>query len=197
MTTCIASDSTFYICISEDAQNQKTLCEIIERYPFFLGKNILEELPTSLKERQDFKKSINYLDGNYFELVKPYFGREKKHEKDGEYEAIGIAYHLERMNLLKSLIIDERRAQNFVKSHFPSLTIKLIRSFGFLKNACCVDKKIQRDVVIDFFETLIVHVKDNSISKDNGKQRRPCGMTSENYVDIIIPIVKQIQSLED
>jgi len=197
MTTGISSDSTFYICVSEDIQKPKNLCEILECYSFFLGKNILEELPPSLIEREDFKKSINFLEGNYFELVKPYFGREKKHEKDGEYEAIGIAYHLERMELLKCLIIDEKRAQNFVKAHFPTLAIKLVRSFGFLKNACCNDNKIQRSVVIEIFETIIQRVKDNSISNKNGKQRRPCGMTLENYVDIIIPIVKQIQSLED
>jgi hypothetical protein len=93
--------------------------------------------------------------------------------------------------------LDERRARNFVKAHFQTLEPKLIRSFGFLKNACCEDRKIHRSTIIEIFESLIQNVKNNAPSGNIDKQRRPCGMTSENYVDIIIPLIKQIQSSGD
>jgi len=196
MLDCISSDTTFYICVGEDLQRQDHLCSFLESYPFFLGPNIFRELPESLQMRKDFQKSVNKIDGNFFELLKPFFGRDKKHETDGEYEAIGIACNLERKKELRFLILDEKRARNFVKTHFTFLIPKMIRSLGFLKIICCDDGRIKREIVIEILETLIQGIEQNE-SNYGPQQRRPCGMTINNYKNIVVPILDQVRSWDN
>jgi len=196
MPDCISSDTTFYICVGEDLQRQEQLCNFLQCYPFFLGPNIFRELPESLQLQKEFQNSVNKIDGNFFELLKPFFGRDKKHETDGEYEAIGIACNLERKKVLRFLILDEKRARNFVNTHFTVLVPKMIRSLGFLKIICCDDKRIKREIVIEILESLVQDIKRNE-SKSGPYMRRPCGMTINNYKNIVVPLLNQVRSWDN
>ena len=111
---CVSADSSFYICLSDDLGRRELLDDIMSVYRFHAGVKILSELPDGLKQDGAFVSRLELSNRNFFELMKPFFGRSPRHEADGEYEAIGIGYFLLSSGRLAYLILDD--------NHLPFLS---------------------------------------------------------------------------
>ncbi|ETA68461.1 hypothetical protein MettiDRAFT_1932 [Methanolobus tindarius DSM 2278] len=186
----VVADSSFYICYCDDIKKHDFLSDILSLYSFHVGPIIKGELPEDLIDSNYFQSSVAVNDASFFELVKPYFGRIDSHKNDGEYEAIGLAYDLNTTSNLKCLIIDERRAYNFVNSNFPSLKSKLTRNIGFILNCCQTDKTVSVHLVIDILES----IKECIIEAEtNGNQKRPCSFDKKTCEEIIVKLIKQLK----
>jgi hypothetical protein len=132
------------------------------------------------------------IEENFFELIRPFFTRSPKHENDGEYEAIGIAYHLNEHYNLKYLILDDSIAYKFTKKNFDTLAKKLIRTIGFIKNCCYIDKSLSSQRTL---EILLEMKKSFEIYNENisEKKKRPCSLDQKVYSTILIPLIAQLQ----
>ncbi|MHA1651633.1 MAG: hypothetical protein ACTSYB_15685 [Candidatus Helarchaeota archaeon] len=104
----VVADSSFYICLACDLKDVNWLYLFLDVYSFHIGNKLLNELDESLSDNNDFLSRIKLDNYSYYELIKPFFGRNKKHLDDGEYEAIGIAYYLEnegQLNLMQAILV--------------------------------------------------------------------------------------------
>lgn len=178
----ISSDSSFYIGFADDLNGRDWLYSFLDLYSFYFGKRILTELST-LQADNRFLSSTNKVEVDYYELVKPYFGRNPKHINDGEYEAIGIAHYLDVKRCLCYLIIDENTARNFVIRHFPYLANKLVGSIGFIRDCCNEDKKINILCAIEIL---------TAIKEEINRGKRVFGMTQKDYERIVAPIIEKM-----
>lgn len=180
---CVSSDSSFYISFIEGLKRKDWLFFFINRYHFYLGERLLGELSTSPASDPEFLASVNRVDVDYYELVRPYFGRHPKHLDDGEYEAIGIAHYLHLRRKLHYLIIDEKRIRNFVNKHFPYLNGKLVGGIGFIRDSCKKDQIISISCAIDMLTTIKKAI-------DSGK--RIFGVDKNTYELIVAPILETL-----
>lgn len=167
----VVADASFYLCYHSDIRKDEYLNIFLSSYSFYLGPLILNELPKSLTESDGFLKVVNFDDGSFFELIKPFFGRSINHEKDGEYEAIGLAYHLNLHFGLKYLIIDDKRAYKFVAANFKSLESKLTRNIGFIVKSNKEDSILSLKMTIEILESIQMCVQ-KAITE--GSTSRPC-----------------------
>jgi hypothetical protein len=192
MVDNIIADSSFYCCCESDIQKRDIVILLLSRYDFFIGKNIMREIPASLLGCEDFTNSISIVEENFFELVRPVFTRSSEHENDGEYEAIGIAYHLNEHYNLKYLILDDIIAYKFTKKNFDALSKKLTRTIGFIKGCCYIDKTLSAELTL---EILIQMKKSFELYMDDNseKKKRPCSLDQKIYSTILIPMIHQLQ----
>lgn len=181
----VASDSSFYICFGSDLKRKDWLRKFVNIYSFYAGKQIKKE-SISLFKDENFNSSIKFVEFDYYELIKPFLGRDSKHMNDGEYEAIGIAHFLESKGCLKYLIIDDLTPRNFVTRHFPDLGKNLVGTIGFIRDCCCEDKKIKCEQAIEILNS----IKE---SVEKGEVNRPCSMDIKNYKEILIPAMEKIR----
>ena len=119
MRDCVVADSTFYSCCACDIKRKDILIRFFSSYSFYLGEKISGELPESLTNDKDFSERVTECNFDYFQLIKPFFGRSASHVDDGEYEAIGIGYMLDAQDKLRFLILDDRRPNKFAKTCTP------------------------------------------------------------------------------
>jgi len=152
---------------------------------------LLDEIPNSLCEDPTFKNEVIVEKYDYAALMLPYLERDPKHINDGEYEAIGLAYNLEIRNLLKYLIIDDRKPYKFVKRHFPHLEKYLTGTIGFLEYCCCIENYIGSEKAI----RLLMEIK--KLTEDASDGNRPCSMDKRRYEKIIDPVIERIRSWDD
>lgn len=143
----------------------------------------MEEISKSLSSNPTFLKSVHQTDVDYYELVKPYFGRHPKHLNDGEYEAIGIAHYLFLKDILHYLIIDEKRIRNFVDRHFPYLKDKMVGGVGFIRDCCLNDKLIDKSQAIDML---------TAAKKVIDQGEMVFGIDKNAYEVIIAPILRHL-----
>jgi hypothetical protein len=192
MAECIVADSSFYCCFESDISKQEDLLFLLKKYDFFLGQNITNEIPETLRNCDEFADSINFIEGNFFELVRPVFGRSKEHETDGEYEAIGIAYHLNEHFNLKNLILDDFIAYKFTKRNFEELSKKLTRTIGFVKDCCYLEKTVSPEKTLNILSSMKKSFEQ--YEKDvSQKRKRPCSLDEKVYKQILIPLIIQIE----
>ena len=190
MNETVVADTSFYLCYHDDINKRDFLDVFLDSYSFHLGPRILNELPVALSKSDRFLSAIKFNDECFFELIKPYFGRSENHRNDGEYEAIGLAYHLNFHFGLKYLIIDDKRAYNFVKANFTSLEHKLIRNIGFIVNSCKKDSIISLAMAIEILESIKLCV-EKGISE--GNTNRPCSIDMKVCRKILIPLIKELK----
>lgn len=190
---CVSSDATFYICFADDLGKKEWLYVLIKSYSFYLGKRILAELSRSetLCNDTKFRALVKIIDVDYYELVKPYFGRSPTHIDDGEYEAIGIAHFLYSKGCLHYLIIDESKARNFVNTHFQYLADKMVGTIGFIRDSCIKDKKLNIGCAID----ILIAIK-NKIEEVN-KGKRVCGLCKKDYEKLVAPILNKFREVKN
>jgi len=179
----VSSDSSFYISFADELKRTDWLFIFLEQYDFYLGNRIMEEISKLLSSDSTFLKSVHHTDVDYYELIKPYFGRHPKHLDDGEYEAIGIAHYLFLKDILHYLIIDEKRIRNFVDRHFPYLMDKLVGGVGFIRDCCLKDKLIDKSQAIDMLTAAKKII-------DEGKM--VFGIDKNTYEVIIAPILRSL-----
>jgi len=179
----VSSDASFYIGFADDLKRTDWLFIFLKHYHFYIGNKIMKEISKSLSSNSTFLKSIHYTDVDYYELVKPYFGRHPKHLDDGEYEAIGIAHYLYLGDILHSLIIDEKRIRNFVNRHFPYLKNKLVGSVGFIRDCCLKDGLIDKSQAIDMLTATTTIIE---------KGKMVFGVDKNTYEVIIAPILRNL-----
>lgn len=182
MNNSISADSSFYICLIDDINHQNCLNKFVNYYSFFLGKRILKEI--NPESREILNDNLNHVNVDYYELVKPYFGRNPDHIDDGEYEAIGIAHFLVQNDDLKYLILDEKTARNFVETHFEYLKANLVGTIGFIEKCCCFDCIINKKNALEILETIKA-----SIESEN----RPCSMDKKSLDKILNPCIDRIK----
>lgn len=186
----IVADASFYICYQDDINKREILDIFLDSYTFYIGPCILSELPALLSKNDRFQSSIKLNNEQFFELIKPFFGRSENHRNDGEYEAIGLAYHLNLHFGLKYLIIDDKRAYNFVNANFPSLKNKLTRNIGFIIKSCKKDSTISLVMAIEILESIKEYV-EKVISE--GTNCRPCSVDIKVCRKILIPLIGQLK----
>jgi hypothetical protein len=186
MRDCVVADSTFYSCCACDIKRKDLLFRFLSLYPFYLGEKILGELPVPLTSDNDFSQNVSEYNFDYFQLIKPFFGRSSRHKNDGEYEAIGIGYMLDVQDKLRFLILDDRRPNKFAKTHFTRLASRLTGTIGFVKEGCCADGKIPADHALEFLNEIKRAVTDS------GKQR-PCSITPDVCRAILMPAIEYIR----
>ncbi|MDD3091867.1 MAG: hypothetical protein PHH09_07560 [Methanoregulaceae archaeon] len=187
MNKNIVADSTFFSCCTCDLKRNDILFLFLESYSFHLGKRIFKELPPLLTTDKRFRKTINEQSFDYYQLIKPFFGRDPKHIDDGEYEAIGLGYLLESQGLLHFLVLDDRRPRNFVKNHFPSLKIKMKGTIGLVQSSCCEDNTLSKELALEFLEAI-------QMSVGKGDKERPCSIDKKNMGAILIPAISYIKN---
>jgi hypothetical protein len=185
---CVSSDSSFYICFSDDLNRRSLLDKVVVAYQFHIGDNIRQEMPESLRNDPSFMANLVHSSCNYFELVRPFFGRGSQHEADAEYEAIGIGHHLNEQGRLYYLILDDRKARAFVKAHFPALQRHLVGTFGFIRDSCCVDG------VVFPLEAISI-LKEVRVVAEKGMKTRPCGIEEGRINEVLEPIAEQIRKM--
>lgn len=185
MRDCVVADSTFYSCCACDIRRKDFLFRFLSLYPFYLGEKILGELPEELRNDKDFSERVTEYNFDYFQLIKPYFGRSPRHKNDGEYEAIGIGYMLDVQGKLRFLILDDRRPNKFAKTHFVRLAPRVTGTIGFVQEGCCTDRRISSDQALEF----LIEIKRTVT--DGGKQR-PCSITPDVCRAILMPAIEYI-----
>jgi hypothetical protein len=146
----------------------------------------LSELPETLKDDKDFSEHVTEYNFDYFQLIKPFFGRSPHHKNDGEYEAIGVGYMLDVQDKLQFLILDDRRPNKFAKKHFASLAHRVTGTIGFIQEGCCTDRKISVDLALEFLNEIKRAVTD-------GGKQRPCSITPEACRAILMPAIEYIR----
>ena len=168
----VASDSTFFIAfLSKNEINDVTLlAKIVQYYKFYIGQKIKMELMKYKKElvSSGIIHNLIMADLNYTALLS-IFGH--KIFSKGEYEAIAIAYELHKYAHLHSLILDDKRARNFVKSNFPELDSYVKYSLRFIVDSYCKDETLTKKEVLSFLERVIDAIQRNV---------RPFNLTSQN-----------------
>jgi len=187
MKDSVVADSTFYSCCTCDIKRKDILFKFLSVYSFFLGDKIVNELPELLKNDSGFARLITIYNFDYFQLIKPYFGRNLKHIHDGEYEAIGIGYLLNIQGKLSFLIIDDRRPNKFAKKHFSTLAPHVKGTIGFIQEACCEDQRISPEYALEFL------MKIEKVFA-NGEKQRPCSMDPESVRTILMPAIEYIRN---
>lgn len=187
----IAADTSFYSCFFCHLKDETLLFNFISRYKFYVGDNILNEIPTKLTETDVFKTEVKIYNYNYSILLLPFFERDIKHMDDGEYEAIGLAWFLKNNDELKYLIIDDRRPRKFVENHFSFLNEHLRGTLGFIQDCCCLDEHIDSDTAINTLSDI------KTLVEEGIDDLRPCSMDEKNYVKLIDPIIEELRSWDD
>jgi len=187
MRDSVAADSTFYSCCTCDIKRKDILTNFLRAYSFYVGNRILSELPNSLVSDNNFIQSVNVANFDYYELIKPFFGRNPDHINDGEYEAIGIGYMLDMEDRLRFLIIDDRRPYKFVKRHFSHLASRMNGTIGFVQNACCEDRRITPNEALDF----LLEIKN---ALNSSEKTRPCSINPDVCRAILMPAIEYIRN---
>jgi hypothetical protein len=186
MRDSVVADSTFYSCCACDIKRKDILLRFLSLYSFYMGDKISGELPESLVNDNDFSRLIAEYNFDYFQLIKPFFGRSSHHANDGEYEAIGIGYMLDVQGKLRFLILDDRRPNKFAKKHFVRLAPCVTGTIGFVQASCCDDMRISPDHALEFLHEIKQAVTD-------GEKQRPCSITPETCRAILIPAIEYIR----
>ncbi len=187
MRDSVAADSTFYSCCACDIKRKDILFRYLSVYRFYLGDRITSELPGALVRDSDFSQRITEYNFDYFQLIKPFFGRNRRHANDGEYEAIGIGYMLDLQGRLRFLILDDRRPYKFVQKHFAGLAARLTGTIGFIRESCCKEEKISPKYALEFFDEI-----KRAVTAGGGK--RPCSLTPEICRAILMPAIEYIRN---
>ena len=186
MRDCVAADSTFFSCCACDIKRKDILFRFLSLYHFYLGEKISGELPESLVNDPDFSQLVTEYNLDYFQLIKPFFGRNPDHANDGEYEAIGIGYMLDVEGTLRFLILDDRRPYKFVKRHFVNLAPRVTGTIGFVQESCCNDNKVSPGNALEFLNEIRQSVKDSG-------KKRPCSITPETCRAILMSAIEYIR----
>lgn len=187
MRESVVADSTFYSCCACDIKRKDLLFRFLVSYPFYLGNKISGELPDSIVNDNDFSRLVTEYNFDYFQLIKPFFGRSPRHADDGEYEAIGIGYMLDVQDKLRFLILDDRRPNKFVKKHFVHLASRVTGTIGFVQESCCNDNKILPEHALEFLHEIKQTIKA-------GGKKRPCSLTPETCRAILMPAIEYIRN---
>lgn len=187
MRDSVVADSTFYSCCACDIRRKDILFRFLSVYSFFLGDKIFGELPEPLTNDSGFTRLVTTYNFDYYQLIKPFFGRNPCHINDGEYEAIGIGYMLDAQGKLRFLILDDRRPNKFAKRHFSNLEPRVKGTIGFVQEACCEDQRISPDQVLEFL------IKIETVFT-NGEKQRPCSIDPEILRTILMPAIEYIRN---
>ena len=150
----IVADTSFYICNISELNCPKLIEKYLENYKFHIGFEILSELPSALANENYFKNNVELHKDDYSILWKPFFTRSKKHQKDGEYNAIGIALTLKIQNRLRHLILDDKKAKKFAKSNNFNLETHIVGTVEFIKISCFMDQFITKGECLQYLEIL-------------------------------------------
>ena len=196
MRDSVVSDSSFYIAfLSPDEINDpETLTEILQKYEFFLGKVVLNEIKekhSDLLELIGFEGLVNISERYDYSALLSIIG-DKLFEK-GEYECMAIAYYIYKNYIygkselqLHSLILDDNPARRFVENNIPDLRPFVKYSLRFLVNCCCSEQKLSDSKTI----TILNKVKQ---AIENGS--RPFNLTGKN-IDIVDQLLNEVSECQ-
>lgn len=161
----VVSDSTFYIAFfsSKEINYPQALKEILQKYDFFMGRTILNEISKKHKANMDdisFVKYVKILERYDYASLLSIIGY--KIFKEGEYESIAIAYLFHKKLDLHSLILDDNDAREWVKVNFPNLRQFLKYTLRFLVDSYCLDNKISKERIIDILDRIKRAIKNGN-----------------------------------
>ena len=173
----------------EEINDLETLTEILQKYEFFMGKVVLNEVTekhSDLFELVGFSELVNVVERYDYSALLSIIG--DKIFKKGEYECMAIAYQIYKKSKLHSLILDDNPARRFVENNIPDLHSFVKYSLRFIVDCCCSEQKYPAG------KTLIVLNKVKQAIK-NGS--RPFNLTERNIaiVDQLLNEVNECQKL--
>lgn len=185
----MVSDSSFYIAFlsPNEINDPETLAEILQKYKFFLGKVVLNEIKEKhgdLLELIGFEELANISERYDYSVLLSIIG-DKLFEK-GEYECMAIAYHIYRKSELHSLILDDNSARRFVENNIPDLCPFVKYSLRFLVNCCCSEQKLSRSKVLVILNKVKQAVKNGN---------RPFNLTEKN-IDIVDQLLNEVDECQ-
>ncbi len=185
----MVSDSSFYIAFlsPNEINDPETLTEILQKYEFFLGKVVLNEIKekhSDLLELIEFEELVNISERYDYSALLSIIG--DKLFKKGEYECMAIAYYIYRKSELHSLILDDNPARRFVENNIPDLRPFVKYSLRFLVNCCCSEQKLSDSKTI----TILNKVKQ---AIENGS--RPFNLTGKN-IDIVDQLLNEVSECQ-
>jgi len=185
----VVSDSSFYIAFlsPNEINDPATLTEILQKYEFFLGKVVLNEIKekhSDLLGLIGFEEFVNISEGYDYSTLLSIIG--DKLFKKGEYECMAIAYYIYRKSELHSLILDDNSARRFVENNIPNLRPFVKYSLRFLANCCCSEQKLSSSKTV----TILNKVKQ---AIENGS--RPFNLTGKN-IDIVDQLLNEVNECQ-
>lgn len=189
----VAADSTFYIFFYADIKDKDSLYYILKNYDMYVGERIKEELNRHIHKDAIFNELIidTNTDVDFSELLRVFYNfltseypQIQGKIKDGEYEAIGIAYLLKEIKTLKYLIIDDKYAYNFIIKNLDSIKENLVRTIRFLYLSHIKDSILEKELVIDILMALKKEI-------DEGKT--PLYITKDMWERDVKPLVDKLK----
>lgn len=182
------ADSTFYSCCICDLYRKDWLVDILGLYEFCLGLNICREIGHILAD-PEISAAVQIDDSvNYSTLVLPLLARSPSHSTDGEYEAIGMAFQRYGTQELRYLILDDRRARSFTKTHFPELEPYLTGTIGFIDASSRGDRRLDFARGIEILEAIC-----SAHSANTGSRKRICSIDEGLCTQILIPLLREMK----
>ena len=187
------ADSSFYIFFYTDIQTPKSLYLILKHYNFIIGKQIKKEISQYILKDDAIKNLVSdvTIQMDYIRLLKDFYNflikihpEIKSSIDDGEWEAIGISYLLHEQNELRHIIIDDKKARNFIQNRLTTLLPYLQWTVQFLFTACVKDNKISKDLVLDICYR---------IREEITKGRSPLFITSDHWQKNVEPNIKKME----
>ncbi|MCK5015618.1 MAG: hypothetical protein KAS32_00985 [Candidatus Peribacteraceae bacterium] len=159
----IVADSSFHIFFCSEINETSILKKIVQAYEMYYGDAIKNEVLNCISENKDVYNNVENisLDINFKNILSDFYdyllnqySQLKNRIDDGEWEAIGISYHLHSIGKMEYLIIDEKYAYNFVISKLPTLRTHIVRTLRFVYSASKKDAKLnQTDAIYIFNRT--------------------------------------------
>ncbi len=190
----VVADNSFYCCLCDDIGEINTLKKLLDMYNFFIGNNLIKELPAKVSENNKIISSLTTIEQDYKKIFEPLLNREKKHHDDGEYEAIGIAhYFIYVLNdkKFKYIIMEDKHGRKFINNYFQELKPYLTGTPGFIFKACEHDGYISKNSAINVMENMKAAIENADKLNIN---HRPCSMCTKDYGKILLPLLSKLKS---
>lgn len=188
MSGSVAPDATFMICFLSDVNRRDWLFSFMDCYSFHIGPVVMNEMPKGTLNSPEFTNRVIVVHLDYYQLLKPLLGKNRERYSDGEYEAIGIAYELLNAGKLSYLIIDDKRARNFVKNNLPDLAAKIVGTIGFVRDSCIKDSQTSAIEAIEILECM-----KKAFETVANPRKRPCSIDANICREILVPTIESLR----
>jgi hypothetical protein len=159
----VVADTSFYLLFYADIGDKESLHHLLRQFEMHAGERLRSELKKHIVDDPVFDQSVHNVsnDVDFVRILKSFYSF--LHEQfpeyanwlvDGEFEAMGISYHLNRRGILRYLVMDDKDARSFVEGQLATLRSVLVRTPIFLYKAHKVDKKLGRKFVVEILENI-------------------------------------------
>ena len=183
----VFADSSFYICFIKEL-GMRSCYNFLDFYHFALGNRVYNEIKSELDDEIFSKLNLfDFDDIDYYTLFTPCLSNIEKNKHKGEYEIIGLSLFFSKINRLKYVIIDDKKAKNFAKKNFKSIASNIMGTIGFIKTVSG-DSFISNEEAISILNDIIIAIETYDYSDGDFI----CSL-GNNYKEIICPVIESLK----